>query len=106
VKTAIIRWNNKGLNVKRHKQPMQIPNVVEIGEGPNFIHIFVDGEAGAITEVNLHNRDVESITVFVTPDEPAKSGLVGPNGKPPEDDGSFPDDGSDLPPPIESELPN
>jgi hypothetical protein len=104
MKSAVIRWNNKGVNVKRHKQPMKIDNVVEIGEGPNFIHIFTDGSQ-TITEVNLHSRDVESVTVFETLVEPegkSKMSIVDKDGNPISENG----DASEMSAPEDSELPN
>lgn len=48
---------------------MQVENVLEVGEGAHFIHIFVQPGPSTpglptLLEVNLNSADVESVTVF------------------------------------------
>lgn len=64
MKNAIIRWKQKSTNPKFQKAPMQVEHVLEIGEGPHFIHIFIEPDHGPLLEVNLRSEDVESVTLF------------------------------------------
>ena len=83
MKYAIIRWKQKTNNLKYQKAPMRIEDVSEIGEGAHFIHIMCNPRKDIpITEVNLNQDMVESITVIEETDLPLAPGIFGPDGKP------------------------
>ncbi len=80
------------MNPKRHRPPMQIRGITDIGEGPHFVHIFVDGSE-LITEVNLNSDVIESVTVFEEPNMPS---LLDEHGNPIGDEAQ-----SEEQPPVE-----
>ena len=84
MKSAIIRWKQKTNNPKYQQAPMRIEDIVEVGEGPHFIHIFITPGAGPILEVNLHHERVESVTIIDEDvlDGATRSTILDSSGKP------------------------
>ena len=76
MRVAVVEFINK----KRGR--IKIENVAEVGEGQNFIHIFLTGKDG-VQEVNFRSHDVRSISIIEVPEDmPPPPMLVDESGNP------------------------
>ena len=86
-KIAVVRWKQKSSNPKRQRQGMRLEGVIDVGEGSNFIHIFLDPNRPRVPgipfihEVNINSVEVESVTIFTEDEEPQPS-LLDEHGNP------------------------